>query len=58
MLVKKQQLESVTEEVTGSKLGKEYDKAIFYHCAYLTTSQLKQFNIYLGLVRYLLMVLF
>ena len=37
MHVKKQQLEPDMEQVTGSKLGKGYDKTIFYHFAYLTT---------------------
>ena len=36
MLVKKQQLELDTEQQTGSKLGKEYVKAIYCHPAYLT----------------------
>ena len=34
--VKKQQLEPDTEEWTGSKLGKEYVKAVYCHSAYLT----------------------
>ena len=33
---KKQQLEPDTEKQTGSKLGKEYVKAVYYHPAYLT----------------------
>ena len=36
MQVKKQQLEPVMEQRTGSKLGKEYDKAVYCHSAYLT----------------------
>ena len=36
MQVKKQQLESDMEQWTGSKLGKEYVKAVYYHPAYLT----------------------
>ena len=36
MQVKKQQLEPYMEQLTGSKLGKEYDKAVYYHSAYLT----------------------
>ena len=36
MQVKKQQLELDMEEQTGSKLGKEYDKAVYCHPAYLT----------------------
>ena len=35
MLVKKQQLEPDMEQQTGSKLGKEYVKAIYCHPAYL-----------------------
>ena len=33
---KKQQLEPHMEEQTGSKLGKEYIKAVYWHPAYLT----------------------
>ena len=36
MQVKKQQLESDMEQWTGSKLGKEYVKAVYCHPAYLT----------------------
>ena len=36
MQVKKQQLESHMEQRAGSKLGKEYVKAIYWHPAYLT----------------------
>ena len=36
MQVKKQQLEPSVEQQTGSKLGKEYFKAVYCHCAYLT----------------------
>ena len=36
MQVKKQQLELDMEQQTGSKLGKEYDKAVNCHPAYLT----------------------
>ena len=39
MWVKKQQLEPNMEEGTGSKLGKEYDKAVYCHPAYLTSMQ-------------------
>ena len=39
MQVKKQQLEPYMEQLTGSKLGKEYDKAICCHPAYLTCMQ-------------------
>ena len=36
MQVKKQQLELNVEQWTGSKLGKEYVKAVYCHPAYLT----------------------
>ena len=36
MQVKKQQLEPDMERGTGSKLGKEYVKAVYCHPAYLT----------------------
>ena len=36
MQVKKQQLEPDMEQRTGSKLGKEYNKAVYQHLAYLT----------------------
>ena len=39
MHVKKQQLEPDMEQQTGSKLGKEYIKAVYYHPAYLTYIQ-------------------
>ena len=39
MQVKKQQLEPDMEQQTGSKLGKEYDKAVYCHAAYLTYMQ-------------------
>ena len=39
MWVKKQQLEPDTEQWTGSKLGKEYVKAVFCYSAYLTHMQ-------------------
>ena len=39
MQVKKQQLELDIEQWTGSKLGKEYIKAIYCHPAYLTSMQ-------------------
>ena len=32
----KQKLELNIEQWTGSKLGKEYNKAAYYHSAYLT----------------------
>ena len=39
MQVKKQQLEPDMEQQTGSKLGKEYVKAVYRHPAYLTSMQ-------------------
>ena len=39
MQVKKQQLEVNMEQQTGSKLGKEYVKAVYCHPAYLTYMQ-------------------
>ena len=36
MQVKKQQLELDMEQQTGSKLEKEYIKAVYHHPAYLT----------------------
>ena len=39
MQVKKQQLELDMEQQTGSKLGKEYIKAVYCHRAYLTCMQ-------------------
>ena len=39
MQVQKQKLEPDVEQQTGSKLGKEYIKAIYCHPAYLTYMQ-------------------
>ena len=39
MQVKKQQLELDMEQWTASKLGKEYDKTVYCHSAYLTSTQ-------------------
>ena len=39
MQVKKQQLALDMEQWTGSKLGKEYIKAVYFHPAYLTYMQ-------------------
>ena len=36
MQVKKQQLELDMEQQTGSKLGKDYVKAVYCHPAYIT----------------------
>ena len=37
--VKKQQLESCMEQLTGSGLRKEYNKAVYCHLVYLTYLQ-------------------
>ena len=39
MQVRKQQLELDMEQQTGSKSGKEYVKAVYYHPAYLISMQ-------------------
>ena len=39
MQVKKQQLEPDMEQQTGSKLGKEYAKAVYCHPTYLTYAE-------------------
>ena len=39
MQVRKQQLELDMEQQTGSKSGKEYVNAVYYHPAYLTYMQ-------------------
>ena len=44
MQVKKQQLELDMEQWTGSKLGKEYVKAVYCHPAYLTYMQSTSFR--------------
>ena len=36
---KKQHLEPYMKQLTDSKLGKEYDKAVYCHPAYLTSMQ-------------------
>ena len=41
---KKQQLEQDMEQRTGSKLGKEYGKAVYCHPAYLTIMQSTSFE--------------
>ena len=41
MQVRRQQLEPDMEQLTGSKLGKEYVKAVYCHPAYLTYMQSK-----------------
>ena len=44
MQVRKQQLESDMEQQTGSKLGKEYLRAVYCHPAYLTYMQSTSFE--------------
>ena len=39
MEIKKEQLELDMEQQTGSKLGKEYVKVVYYHLPYLTYRQ-------------------
>ena len=48
MQVKKQQLEPDMEQRTGSKLGKEYVKAVCFHPVYLTDKQNTSCNAGLG----------
>ena len=43
--VKKQQLQPDMEQLTGSKLGKEYDKAVYCHTTYLTYMQSTSYGI-------------
>ena len=38
MQVKKQQLELDMEQLIGSKLGKEYDKTVYCHPAYMQST--------------------
>ena len=45
MLVKKQQPDPDMEQLTGSKLGKEYDKAVYFHTVYLTNMQSPSYEI-------------
>ena len=45
MQVKKKQLELDMEQQTSSKLGKEYDKAVYCHPAYLTYMQSTSYEI-------------
>ena len=46
MQVKKQQLELDMEQWTGSKLGKEYVKAVYCHPDYLTSMQSTSWKIW------------
>ena len=52
MHVKKQQLELDMEQQTGSKLGKEYIKAVYCHPAYLTYMQSKYIMRNAGLMKH------
>ena len=45
MQVKKQQLELDMEQWTGSKLGKEYVKAVYRHPVYLSYMQSTSYEI-------------
>ena len=45
MQVKRQQLEPDMEQWTGSKLGQEYVRAIYYHPVYLTYAELIRQNV-------------
>ena len=45
MQISMQQLEPDMEQLIGSKLGKEYDKAIYCHPAYLTYMQSTSYEI-------------
>ena len=45
MQVKKQQLDLDMEQQTGSKLGKEYFKAVYCHPVYLTEMQSTSYEI-------------
>ena len=47
MQIKKQQLELDMEQQNGSKLGKEYNKAVYCHPAYLTYMQSTSWEILL-----------
>ena len=45
MQVKKQQLEPYMEQRTGSKLGKEYVKAVYCHSVYFISVQSTSYEI-------------
>ena len=47
MQVKKQQLETYMEQLTGTKLGKEYYKTVYCHPAYLTYAEYIMLNAWL-----------
>ena len=42
MQVKKQQVEPVLEQWTGSKLGKKYIKTVYFHLACLICMQIRK----------------
>ena len=44
MQAKKQQLKPDMEQLTSSKLGKEYNKAVYRHPAYLTYAEYIMWN--------------
>ena len=44
MQFKKQQLELHIEKLTGSKVGKEYDKAVYCHPIYITYAEYFMWN--------------
>ena len=44
MQIKKQQLEPDMEQLTGSKLGNEYVKAVYCHLAYLNYTECIMWN--------------
>ena len=48
MQVKKQQLELDVEQQTGSKLEKEYVKAVYCHPIYLTYMQIHEVKCWTG----------
>ena len=50
MLVKKQQLEPDMEQQTGSKLGKEYIKAVYRHPDFLTYMQISDLHFWVWLL--------
>ena len=51
MWVKKQQLELDMEQLTGSKLGKEYDMAVYCYPVYLTYMNSTSFKL-VGLMKH------
>ena len=48
MQVRKQQLELNMEQHTGFKSGKEFIKAVYCHCAYLTYMQSTSWETWAG----------